>query len=489
MAPPTAQAAVKSSETGKSSKTGESIGAGGTEQPWSSSPAAYYALTIIIIATFLSFFDQTVFGMLAQRIKVDFGLTDEELGILGGPASIIFYVFVGIPLARLVDLYPRKIILAINAVLIGSVTALGGIAQSFMQFFGTRMLLGAGGSTHAPASYSLITDMFPPIRIPRAFALLQLGFIGGTTLGTLFGGILIVMVSGWGPTSVLGLRIHDWQWILIWIGLPSIVVAICFLFIKEPPRRAAPAEPVHVPDGASFFRKVATFMGFDALKSIHAKRYVYYPLFFGLALSATESFGFSFWRVPFMVRTYGWNEEQIGTMLAPMLLVAQLIGLMLGGVVVERLSRKHKDANVRASAIFFTLVTVFTIAAPIMPNAPLSLACMAVATMFGLAGAPAQNAAIQRVAPQSMRGQVTAFYLFMFTFFGAMGSFVIGTVAQRVIGVESELWKAILLTAAILLPLASLSMWRAIKPYREEIERLEAAEAVAEAQGAGATLT
>lgn len=57
---------------------------------WPSSPAAYFALTAIIIATFLSFFDATVFGMLAERVKHDFGLTDEQLGILGGPASIIF---------------------------------------------------------------------------------------------------------------------------------------------------------------------------------------------------------------------------------------------------------------------------------------------------------------------------------------------------------------------------------------------------------------
>ena len=109
------------------------------------------------------------------------------------------------------------------------------------------------------------------------------------------------------------------------------------------------------------------------------------------------------------------------------------------------------------------------------------MTAMAIATMFGLAGAPAQNAAVQRVAPQAMRGQVTAFYLFMFTFFGAMGSFVIGSVAQRVIGDESQLWKAIFLTAVVLLPLATISMWRACKPYREEIERLEASEAKAAA--------
>eukprot|EP01035_Chromulina_nebulosa_P053220 gene53220-72711_t len=63
---------------------------------WSSPGAAYWALFVIVLATFLTFFDQVVFGMLAQRIKTDFGLTDSQLGFLAGPASIICYLFIGI---------------------------------------------------------------------------------------------------------------------------------------------------------------------------------------------------------------------------------------------------------------------------------------------------------------------------------------------------------------------------------------------------------
>lgn len=460
-------------------QTAPEADAGAQQHQWPSSPAAYYGLAVIIIATFLSFFDATVFGMLAERIKIDFGLTDEQLGILGGPASIIFYVFVGVPLARLVDLYPRRYILAISAAVTGGVTMLSGLAQNFMQFIAARMLLGAGGAAHAPGSYSLIADMFPPKKIPISFALLQFGFIGGTTLGVFFGGLLIAATSHWGISEVAGLRIHSWQWILVGLGLLSFPAALLFLFVKEPARRVELAEKVVAPQKASLGRTVATFMGFDALKAISANGKVYYPLFFALALSATESQGFGFWRVPFLVRTYGMDEAQIGAVLAPMLLVAQLVGLLLGGVMVSRFAKKHKDANVRTAAICFTVVTVCTISAPLMPSGELSMAAMAIATMFGLAGAPAQNAAVQRVAPQSMRGQVTAFYLFMFTFFGAMGSFVIGSVAQRIIGDEKLLWQAIFLTAIVLLPLATISMWRACKPYREEIERLEAAEAAA----------
>jgi MFS family permease len=251
-----------------------------------------------------------------------------------------------------------------------------------------------------------------------------------------------------------------------------------FLSVKEPSRLAPAPDAPHVPTDAPFGRKVMTFMGFDALKAINAKPKVYYPLFAGLALSAIESFGMQFWRTPFMMRTYGWNEMEIGAAMSSIVLVSSLIGLVLGGVLVEWLAKKYKDANVRAAAICFTGLTISWIAVPLMPTAWTSLIAMGFAGVFGLAGAVPQNAAIQRVAPNDMRGQVTAFYLFMFTFFGQMGSFVIGRVQDIFIGVDKDLWKALLIVAVTLLPLATFFMWRAIKPYRDEVERLDALEKV-----------
>ncbi|MFM5950367.1 MAG: MFS transporter [Novosphingobium sp.] len=454
----------------------ESHGIDGAGGEWPSSGAAYYALFAIIFATFLTFFDQTVFGMLAQRIKVDFQLSDEALGFIGGPASIIFYVLVGIPLARLADIYPRKLVLAGGMVATGTVMAVGGLAQGFGQFVASRMFLGAGGSAHAPAAYSLLADAFPPRKIPRAFALLQLGFIGGTTLGIMWGGKLVMMSAGWGDSPLLGMKVFGWQWLLVYMGLAGMVAAASLLLVKEPVRKLPPGVTSEVPQGASFGRKLMTLLGFDALKAIRARKAVFYPMFGALALSAIETFGLAFWRVPFMIRSYGWDEARIGAIMGPMMLVANLIGITFGGVFIEWLGKRYKDANVRGAAICFGVVTVCAILSPLMPTGESSLAVMAVGGIFGLAGAVPQNAAIQRIAPPEMRGQVTAFYLFMFTFFGAMGSQVVGSVAQRIVGNEAELWKALVITAGMLLPLATFLMVRAIKPYREEVERLEASE-------------
>jgi len=443
-------------------------------QPWPSERAGFLALFCIVFATFLTFFDQTVFAMLAEKMRASFGLSDAALGFVLGPASIVAFVFVGIPLSRLVDLYPRKYVLAAGAAVLGTITALGGLAQSFAQLVGTRLFVGAGGAANGPGSYSMLADYFRPLRIPLVFALLQLGYILGSSVGTWGGGQLIAWAERWNDTQLLGLTIFNWQWVLVIIGLPGLLAAFLLLLVREPPRRSPPGAERLVPPDASTARKMLAFTGIDALRAINLRGATYWPLFAALALSAVESQGLPAWRVPFLTRTYGWSEAEIGNLLGPLLLIANVIGIGAGGMFVSWLARRRKDANIRAAAIIFTCATACAIAAPLMPTGELALCFIAATSLFGLAGAPAQNAAIQRIAPNEMRGQVTALYLFMFTFFGAMGSFVIGTVSDLVVRNPDELWQALLIVAALFMPTATFFMWRAIGPYRAEVERLEA---------------
>jgi MFS family permease len=441
------------------------------DKAWPSTPAAYWALAVIVLATFMSFLDQVVFGMLAENIKRDFQLTDSQLGFLAGPATIICYFFVGIPLGRLADIYPRKLVLSVSAGFVGILIALSGIAQSFSQFVGTRVFLAAGGSAHAPSSYSLLTDAFPPRTLTRAFALLQLGFIGGTTLGPIIGGRLVSASNDWASVPFMGLNIHNWQWTLLYLAIPSFLASLLFLTVKEPQRVVPMLGRPTLTAGASLGRRIITFMGFDAAKAIHAGGKVYYPLFGALALSAIEAFGIMFWRTPYLMREFGWDPKQIGDLIGTVALVASLSGMLVGGFFVEWLAKRHKDANIRAAFICFCGSTVVILTALLLRDPYWSSVAFGCATFFAIAGAVPQNAAIQRVAPNDMRGQVTAFYLFMFTFFGAMGSWFIGVISDHVTG---DLGRAILITAFIMMPLAAFLMYRAIKPYHQEVERLEA---------------
>ena len=429
--------------------------------PWPRPAYAWYALSLFTLATMMNFLDRSVFTMMIELIKHDLHLSDVELGLLLGPAGVLFYVFVGVPLARLVDIYPRNIILAVGLCITSGLTSLGGLAQGYWQLFSSRMFVGVGGSAHAPRTYSMMSDLFSPKRLPRAMAVLQAGFIFGTGIAMIAGGAVVSWVSTWQPTHIGPLVMHGWQWVLFCVGLPGLVIAGFIFALPEPKRRGRIAGGRGMPLS-------------QVVREVLARRQIYFPLFIGLALSAIEAQGLQEWRAPFMMRTYHWTPAQIGAWGGVTVFVAMPLGVVFGTWLTERLSRKHKDAPVRTTAIVFAMAVPFAALSPLMPTGELAVIFGAFSAAFGMASSVPQNAAIQTVTPNEMRGQVTAIYLFMYTVFGALGSFLIALVTRYVVGDEQKLWLSMALTAGVLMPLAVVAIARGMKPYGREIARLEA---------------
>jgi len=430
-------------------------------QGWPSTGLAWTALVLVTLATMMNFLDIAVFQLTAELIKRDFALNDFQLGLLLGPAGIVFYLLVGIPLARLVDIYPRNVILGIGLIVTSGMTAIGGLVQSFGQFFSSRMFAGVGGSAHAPGTYSILADYFPPKRLPRAFAFLQLGFILGTGLGAVVGGMMLGYVAGWEPSQLGPLQIFNWQWVFIAVGIPGLLIALALFALPEPPRRGKVTKGKALPVSA-------------VLREIHSRGGVYYPLFLGLAISSLEAGGLAAWRAPFMMRTYDWTPAQIGAWGGITFFIAFPLGVLFGTWLTEFLSKRGKDAPVRTTVYVFALCIPFSIASPLMPTGELAVITGSLAGVFGIAAAVPQNVAIQTVTPNEMRGQVTAIYLFMFTVFGAVGAFLVPFVTTYIAGGEQNLWISMALIAGGLLPLAVYAISLGMKPYARELERLEA---------------
>jgi hypothetical protein len=53
---------------------------------------------------------------------------------------------------------------------------------------------------------------------------------------------------------------------------------------------------------------------------------------------------------------------------------------------------------------------------------------------------------------------------------------LIGTLTLRLFHSDADLWKTMVLTASVLMPLAAFSISRGIKPYGREVGRLDALE-------------
>lgn len=426
---------------------------------WPKPSVAYFALAVIIFATFLNFFDQTTFGLLIDLIKKDFGLSNTAMGLLGGPVNVIFFLVVMFPLSRFADIYPRKYVLAVGALLIALLNATGGFTMSFMTLAFTRMFVGAGGGAHAPASYSMLSDFFPPEKRKWPFAILQLGFIGGTTIGAMIAGKMLGVALKMPETHFAGIALHSWKYVLIMLAMPGVIAFILFLFVPEPQRRGVIADGKPLPLTAVF-------------SELSRKRAVYAPLFIALGLSTICALANSYWVVPLFSRSYGWSPLDFAARGPLIMLIGSLLGLVAGPLLIKWLSARYRDVNVRAVTICFAIAAPFAILAPLMPNPWLALGCFAITGMMGVASATPQNLTIQEITPNQMRGQMTGLYLMMFIAVGALGPFLGGVLTDHLFGHDTDLWKSIALLASLFL-IATYIMSRAIKPYKAELDRLD----------------
>ena len=71
-------------------------------------------LTVLVVVYIFNFVDRNLMSMLIDSIKRDLDVSDSMMGLLVGPAFALLYTIAGIPIARLADRYPRRLVLAIG---------------------------------------------------------------------------------------------------------------------------------------------------------------------------------------------------------------------------------------------------------------------------------------------------------------------------------------------------------------------------------------
>jgi MFS family permease len=307
----------------------------------------------------------------------------------------------------------------------------------------------------------MMADYFPRHRLPRAIAILQIGYVAGTGVALVLGAFVIHLLLGIESFVIPGVDIviRNWQLVFLMVGFPGLGVALLlYLTVPEPPRRGR----------LGMATKPMTLR--TVLEYLFKHWRVYVPQFLGLAIAAVEVLGTNAWRPVFFQRTYGWSAQQTGLVLGTALVIAAPFGLFLATWLTERLAVTRDDANLRVVAIAYTINPFFIVAGPLMPNPWLAIIFAALAFMIGIGAAVPQNAALQSVTPNEMRGQVTALYLFIFTVIGGgLGPTFIALFTDYVIGNEQLLRYALATSGAIMAPLAAWVMWQGVKPYGQAI--------------------
>lgn len=439
------------------------------EQPWPRPAQAWYAVGVFAIGLTFLFLDRGVLPLLVQPIKRDLHLSDTMVGLLMGPAFIFFYLILGLPIARLVDSRSRRAIIAFSIGAWSLMTAATGLTRNFLIMLLCRIGVGVGEAGNGPATYSMMADLFPPERLARAISFMQFGFVAGNGLATILGGAIIMWLSA-SPTyhlPVLG-EMHSWQLTFFVVGLPGLVVTLLAMTMIEPARRGR----MRAAQAAASRRAIPVR---EVLRYMAQNWGAYASMFLGLAFESIVTFGMMNWGPTFFVRTYGWTIPHYAYVSGALFLILWPIGLIPGSLLGEWLSRRgHHSAYLLVTALTATVFVPLAIILPLMPNGTAAMVVMGATYLVAGFGPGPQNAALQIITPNEMRGQVTALFLFIFNVFGTgLAPFVVGLVTNYVVGSEAKVGESIMLTAAVLGPISVALMWLGIRPYARSVARTQ----------------
>jgi predicted MFS family arabinose efflux permease len=350
-------------------------------------PRARYALFVLFVINLLNFFDRQLPGALGEPIRKEFHLSDTALGLLGTVATLM-YAIVGLPLGRLADRWFRTRLIGIGTAAWSLLTAASGLALNYTQLFVSRLGVGVGEATCAPAGQSLIGDMFPPHQRARAMGVFMLGLPAGLCLAYFSAGAI---------GAAFG-----WRAAFLFACFPGLLFAWLALRLSEPVRGAMDA-----------VRPAAA--GDAAVKSPYAA-VLKLPTMWWIILSGIfhnfNMYAINAFQTPFLQRFHEMSLREASNVSAVSLGAVGAIGLLAGGWFADKISAKRRDGRLLLSACSMAIAAPCIFLALNQPKGAIAafMALMAIGTMTMFVYYATVYAAIQDVIEPRLRGTAVAIY-------------------------------------------------------------------------------
>lgn len=366
-----------------------------------------YVLFILVVVYTFNFIDRQIVGILAVPIKADLGLTDSQLGLMGGLAFALFYTGLGIPVAMLADRFSRTWIMTGALTIWSLMTAASGLATNFWQLFAARLGVGVGEAGGVAPAYSLISDFFPPKQRARALSIYSFGIPIGSAIGIVFGGVIASLIN--------------WRYAFFIVGLAGVILAPIFrMTIKEPARGRFDSQRTDEPQPS-----------LKEILSTLSKKPSFWLLSLGASFSSMMGYGVFFWLPSFFVRSFNLTLLNASLFYGAVLLVGGLAGIWAGGWLGDRFGQNKRAQYARIPAMAFLATVPFYVAAILSPTLTVTFLVLLVPTALGLAWLGPVISAIQHLVRPNMRATTSAIFLFINNLIGiGLGTYAIGALSD-----------------------------------------------------------
>jgi MFS family permease len=390
---------------------------------------------IIVGVVALAKADAATIGVVAPSLKSALHLTDAGLGLLAALSSATG-ALCALPAGGLVDRRQRRVIIGVAVVVWSLALGVAGLATGFALLAIGRLVSGGVASVARPVSVSLAGDLYVPERRGRALAALDAGQAAGTAACFLLGALAVHFLT--------------WRWLFWGLAGAGIALAAGAKRLDDP----APSRP----PGPSLPTVLLTLVRIRTNLVVLAADSVGNFFFAGVA-------SFS---VLFITERYGLTTATVDA-LAPVVAVGVMAGILMGGRLGDRLTRRADGSKRLAVASGCQLVATMIFALALLTSSvvPAAVLLFFGASVLGGAG-PCLDAVRLDIVRPNIRGRAEAAKGLLTLASSALGPITFGLVATAL--TEAGRTHAVALRDTFLLmlvPLAggALILLAARRPY------------------------
>lgn len=290
-------------------------------------PRAVYTLGFLCLISVFNYLDRSIFGLALPLIKKEMLATDAQMGLVSGLAFVLFYAILGVPIAWAADRWNRRNIIAFGFAFWSAMTIVTGFVANMWQLAFTRFLMGAGEASGTPPSNSILSDTFRAERRPLALA------IFGLASSIAF--VVLFPFAGWIAEH------YGWRAMFMAAGAPGVLLAfIFFLTVKEPERGATEGAatkkmPENIGASLGFLFKVRTYV----------------LILIGVTFMGANVFAAGAWTPTFLSRVHDMTLAEVAASIGPIRGLLGALGVLLGGIVIDRLGPRQTKWRVRIPAL------------------------------------------------------------------------------------------------------------------------------------------
>jgi MFS family permease len=368
---------------------------------------AWRILFLLFLANLFNFFDRTIPAIIIEPIRMEWNLSDLQLGLIGTAFTIV-YAIAGVPLGRMADTGARRKIMGWGLAVWSGLTAVNGLAWNFWSFLLIRMGVGIGEASYAPAANSLIGDLFPAHKRARAMGIFMLGLPIGLLLAFFTIGAMVKAFDSWRAPFFIA-------------AVPGLLLALFMFFIKEPQRGAAEAVKAQTAAVEKPLRKVLAVRTFWWL--------VVAGLTFNFATYACNSF-----MVPMLQRYFLLPLEQAAIATGVIVGLTGLVGLTLGGWLADKIHQRWQTGRLLFAALSMLIAAVATTCALFAGRVEIAVfvALFSIGWLFSYNFYTCVYTAIQDVIEPRLRATAMAlFFAGLYLLGGGLGPVAVGVLSDH----------------------------------------------------------